>query len=184
MFRLVGFLLWPLLWLTAKVAWYAAIALVRLMVFCFGIVLRVFVVLFAGVSREIADGAAARKRASANQKPPSHKVKTRSPRAGTPDKPVPQVRNMSTPEAPEVPVDVETLIRHNKRRDRSRAASEWFRMWDEALTPAQQKEKQALRLARESGRSIADHSFGLFPGDYIREELDRQMKDRPHLTDT
>ncbi len=181
MFRLVGFLLWPIFWLTGKIVWYAAIALVKLMVFCFVLALRFLVVLFVGVPREIAKGAAAQKPARPSARPPSRSPSQQSATALRPVKPVPPARNMTPQGPPEEPVDVDLLVRQIKRRDRSQAAAEWYRMWDEALTPAQQIEKRALRLEHESGRPTSDHSFGLFPGDYIQDELDRQMMQGPAL---
>lgn len=176
-FRLVGFLLWPLFWLMGKLVWYSVVALAKLMYLVLQIAQWALAGLFVGVPLAIARGAAEQKRARPHSKPAQSRP-NREP-APTP-KPVKLAlgsKNITPPKPAEKPIDVDVLVRQNKLRDRSQAIGEWYRMWDEALGPAEQAEKRALQLEHQKGGPTSNRTFGLFPGDYISEELERQ-KDR------
>ncbi|MGO4856244.1 hypothetical protein [Arthrobacter sp. 2MCAF14] len=174
MFRLVGFLLWPLFWLMGKLVWYSVIALAKLMYLFLKFAQWALVALFVGVPLAIAKGAAEQRRARPHPEP-SHSSPSR-PNAPTPGsvKPVSPARNIAPPKPSEEPIDVDVLVRQNRRRDRLQADREWYRMWDEALTPAEQAEKRTLQLEHQKGGPTSNRSFGLFPGDYIPEELKLQ----------
>jgi hypothetical protein len=184
MFRLVGFLLWPLFWLMGKLVWYSVVALAKLMYLFLQIAQWALVALFVGVPLAIAKGAAEQRRVRSHPRPPLHRPSHQDAPAPSTARPMSPANTFTPPKPPEPPIDVDVLVRKNRRRDRLQAANEWYQMWDEALAPGEQMEKRALLLERQRGGETSNRSFGLFPGDYIPEELEQQKMHHQGLTAT